>query len=119
MKAIKIDVVKKDVYEVEVTTDIATFYKHLECDDFNQVGRRLPNGDCLIVDGEGLLKKPIGAFQFGTYPNSLSGHGLLFGTDSEGETVGVKSTLDYVKRAVRFVDPATLPEPGFTIYKIK
>jgi hypothetical protein len=119
MKAIKIDVVKKDVYEVDVTTNIATFYKHLECDDFNQVGRRLPNGDCLIVDGEGLLKPAIGAFEFGTYPNALAGHGLLFGTDAGGETVGVKSTIEFVKAAVRFVDPARLPEPGFTIFKIK
>lgn len=116
MKAIKIDVIKKDVYEVEITTNINSIYKHMECECFCQVGRRMPNGDILLVDDNGLLHdKPIGAFEFGTYPQALSGHGIMIGTDSAGETVNTKSTLEYVKANVRFVSTSFLGQPSFTI----
>lgn len=116
MKAIKIDVVKKEVYEVEITSDIKTFYKHLECGCFCQVGRRLPNGDMLLVDDNGLLKDThLGWFTFGTYPQPLTGHGLMVGTSRSGETVPCKSTLEYVKSAVRFIAPKSLPKPKIEV----
>lgn len=120
MKAIKIDVIKKEVYEVEITADIRTFYKHLECDCFCQVGKRLPNGDMLLVDDNGLLiEEPLGVFEFGTYPQPLSGHGLMVGTSQSGETIPVKSTIEYVKSAVRFTGLRPLPEPKIEIHEIK
>lgn len=116
MKAIKIDVIKKEVYEVEITSNIETFYKHLECDCFCQVGRRLPNGDMLLVDDNGLLiSKPVGVFEFGTYPQALSGHGLMVGTSRSGETIPCKSTIEYVKSVVRFITPKSLPKPKIEV----
>jgi hypothetical protein len=120
MKAIKIDVLKKEVYEVEITSNIDTIYKHLECNCFCQVGRRMPNGDILLVDDNGLIiDNPIGAFNFGAYPQSLSGHGILIGTDSAGETVDVTSKIDYVKSQVRFVNVSNLGQPSFQIQIIE
>lgn len=119
MKALKIDVVKKDVYEVEITRDINSIYKHLECECFAQVGRRMQNGDILLVDDNGLLNPSIGSFKIGAYPNSLSGHGILIGTDEVGETVDASSTIESLRNIVRFEDVAPLPKPeikviGFT-----
>lgn len=119
MKALKIDVIKKEVYEVEITTSIDTIYKHLECDCFAQVGRRMPNGDILLVDDNGLLNPSIGAFEIGTYPNALSGHGVLIGTDSAGETVDVKSDINYFRQLVRFVSADRLPEPEIKVMEFK
>lgn len=118
MKAFKIDVVKKDVYQVEITSDIKSIYKHLECDCFAQVGRRMPNGDILLVDDNGLLNPSIGSFEIGTYPNSLSGHGILIGTDEAGETVDVKTSIDWLSRSVRFDNISPLPKPEFKIIEL-
>jgi hypothetical protein len=115
MRAIKIDVIKKDVYEVEITPDIKTFYKHLECDCFCQVGRRMKNNDILIVDDEGLLKSAIGAFKFDTYFQPLSGHGLIYGTSGSGETIPAKSSIDDIKSKVTFMGTNGLPEPKIEV----
>jgi hypothetical protein len=116
MRAIKIDVLKQDVYEVEITSNIETIYKHIECECFCQVGRRMPNGDILLVDDNGLLlDNPIGAFDFGSYPQTLSGHGILIGTDAAGETQSAQSKIDWVKAQARFVPTSKLGKPSFTI----
>lgn len=116
MRAIKIDVTKKEIYEVEITDDIKTIYKHLGCDCFCQVGRGLKSGDMLLVDDNGLLhEKPIGAFTFGTYPQPLSGHGIFIGTDEAGETIDAQSDIEFIRTQVRFTDVKNLPEPEFKI----
>jgi hypothetical protein len=105
MKAIKIDVVKKEVYEVEISSDIKTMHKQLECSCFAAAGH-LKNKDMLLVDDEGLLvEKPLGFFIISGYPNLLSGHGLVVGVSRSGATVPAKSTADGIKQMVEFIDP--------------
>lgn len=117
MRAIKIDVTKKEIYDVEITASIKTIYKHLECEYFCQVGRRLKTGDMLLVDDNGLLhEKPIGAFTFGTYPQTLSGHGIFIGTDSAGETIDAQSDIEFIRSQVKFVDVKNLPQPEIKIF---
>ncbi len=116
MKAIKIDVIKKEVYEVEIDDSIDSIYKHLECEIFEQVGPFLPNGDAVLVDEEGLLKdEPIGAFKMGTYPAVLSGHGLIHGLNhNTGETSSAKSLVEFIRSQVKFVGVDQLPEATLT-----
>jgi len=103
IKAIKIDVKTESIYIVEIEDSLEGMYKCLEADDFNLV-KQLPNGDILHVDGMGLLKEfPLGAFYFQPYGGILSGHGLIMGTDSMGETIPVKSTILEISQIVKFV----------------
>ncbi len=118
MRAIKIDVVKKDVYEVDVNNSLEAIYQQLECDCFTTVAINFRNSDSLLVDDEGLLHEPLGAFIIGTYPQPLSGHGLIQGVGEEGETIPAKSKLDYIKSIVVFVDPSKLPEPKIEFYPL-
>ena len=107
VKAIKIDVEKQDVYIVEVTAHkLQDIYNHLKCDTFAQIGRRLPNGDSLLVDDNGWILPPakiLGSFLFGSYPQPLSGNGLLMGCTDHGHTISVKSDLQYIRSLVTFM----------------
>lgn len=81
MKAIKIDVVKKSIYEVEVESgknELQSIYKHLEC-DMIQIGAQY-GGNCLYVDEEGLLRsyeKINGVFRITINHNHWWGTGCL------------------------------------------
>ena len=114
MKAIFIDVENKEVRYVELATGLPAIYEQLKCDCFTTACRR-KNNDALYVDDEGLLKTPIGAFQFKEYHQVLSGNGLLIGTKYDGYSQDCLSTLDEIKELVSFVDIETLPQPGFEI----
>ena len=109
MRAIKIDVVKKEVYDVEIDSSIKSIYGHLGVECFCQVGKRFPNGDMLLVDDNGLIiDSPIGAFEIGQYPQVLSGHGLFIGTDGIGETANAQSDLEFIKTIVRFSETSKI-----------
>lgn len=117
MKVIKIDVVKKEIYEIDFTPGLPSIYKELDCETFDVVYPSTLSGkDCVYVDDEGLFRDPpLGAFYIRGNEQVLSGHGLVVGTGSAGETVSPKTSLDKIKELVRFEDPHYLPEPGFTI----
>ena len=121
MRAIKIDVEKKDIYEIDISEDWKEISKVLNCQYFDIVIPSLfgNNGDCLYIDDEGLLlEKPLGAFSITTYPQVLSGNGLILGTKGEGESDNAKIPLDLIKREVSFRFPQELPEPGFKFYSL-
>ena len=117
MKAIKIDVINKEIYEIEISDDYKEIYKVLECDLFTVIKPdTLPVRDVLYIDDEGLLKeKPLGAFSIRGFAQVLSGHGLILGTGYEGASISCFSSLDLIKSLVRFEDTHYLPEPGFQI----
>lgn len=111
MRAIKIDVIKREVYEVELEDSLEAIYHHLECSCFCQVGTAFGEGDVLWVDDNGLLHEPLGAFVIGWYPQALSGHGLVVGLGAEGTTVDANTALGMIKAMVTFVDTDLLPQP--------
>ena len=117
MKAIKIDVVNQTITEIELAPGIDAIYQELDCNLFTCISPiGFPPGDAIYIDDEGLLRDPvIGAFSVRGYPQVLSGHGLIIGTDSEGESISCKCILESIKKAIRFEDPHYLPEPGFKI----
>jgi hypothetical protein len=106
--AIKIDVVKQEVYPVQISTkNIDDIYNQLACDIFT-CPMTLDNNDTLFVDDEGLFIDPsalLGAFYIDGFPSQpLFGHGLIVGIDDEGETDEVLSTVEEIKKKVTFLN---------------
>lgn len=106
--AIKIDVINQDVYPVEITVNkIDDIYEQLACDIFT-CPLIFDNNDALYVDDEGLFVEPstlLGAFYIDGFPSQpLFGHGLIVGTDDNGETDEVLSTVESIKKKVTFLN---------------
>jgi len=103
MKAIKIDVIKKEVYEVDYKgTD--GIYKQLDCTCFCLVPKKLPGGDTILVDDEGIYRRPqIGEFIVSGYHDELSGHGIVVGNTRSGNSRDCQSSVEEIKRLIRFV----------------
>lgn len=113
-KAIVIDVNKKEVYETELDEGLQPIYNALECETFD-CPFALPNSDTLYVDDEGLLKESRVGFHLKGAPQDYVGNGLLLGTNYEtGESVDVKTSLEWVKENVIFIDEVDAPEPSFS-----
>ncbi len=98
MKAIFINAEEETVSEVEVD-GIESWYKLLKCELVESV---LLNsyGDSIIVDEEGMLKKPTIFYKFGEKP--IAGSVLNIGVDDEGESTEPVILLEQVKANVSF-----------------
>ncbi len=119
MKAYKIDVAKKEIYEVEISDrgdgprhkDITA---HLNSEVFDTV-RLVRMGsafDYVLVDDHGLLRprpEVPGAFEILKYPNLLAGHGLVIGVGYDGATVSVHSPIGFIRSVVVFHPVDALP----------
>jgi hypothetical protein len=109
MRAIKIDVVKKEIYEIDIKGGYQSMCQVLDSEGYDPI--RISKTEKLWVDGEGLLRRPpLGAFMYDPYPNALSGHGLILGLRGP-DSVGTKLTLEEVRVRVRFVGVEELPLP--------
>lgn len=129
MRAIKIDVIKHEVYNVDIQMGIDDIYKQLECETFT-VPYAHANGDGLYVDDESLVKGPeflIGGFAYKEYPHQpLFGHGLLIGVDEDGNSKDAQSDLEKIKKNVVFLKDLAfvkdcyeqLSNAPFQIYRI-
>ena len=128
IKAILIDVVNKEVKEVDIEQHegnyIQDIYKHLNCTTITSTSNEVFGGiaHCLFVDDEGLLKEPIGAFSIyidkpRPYQSQvLSGNGILVGINNEGETISHILDLNIIKNIVKWEDVNSLPEPTMRVY---
>lgn len=117
MRAIKIDVVKKEIYEVEIKGDCPSFYETLDCESIT--GVRLSKVEYLYVDDEGLHRRPLlGAFRVNGYPQALPGHGIIVGLSGPQE-VSSKLDIEDVRANVQFVDVSELPAPVMTIHSFE
>lgn len=117
MRVIKIDVIKKDIYEVDIAGDLRSMHKELDAEDVNSVRIRMT--EMLWVDGEGLLREPpLGAFMFHPYPQALPGHGLIIGLRGP-ENANSQLTVEEVRAVVEFVDVSELPLPVMTVVSFK
>lgn len=115
MRAIKIDVEKQEVYEVETDGSLKSLYELIKCDCIEKVNI-IQRKEVIWVDESGLLKKdPIGAFVFDGYPQVLSGNGLILGLRGP-ENAPTQLSLGYVQGRVTFKDPSYLPEASFNIH---
>lgn len=106
MKAIKIDVEKRDVYEIEIGKDYRQIYPAIGngCNVF-VCPVEFPNNDVMYVDDESLLGKEInGGFIMPDWSTPIVGNAVILGTDDEGESKDYASNLDEIRSSVTFID---------------
>lgn len=119
MKAIRIDVVSHSVYEVDVDPGLDAIYQQVAC-SLVTVPVTFPNEDALYVDDEALLKPFAdipGGFVLDSFGHQmLFGHGLILGTDDEGESVSVKSSVEEIRRQVTFITDRDHLQRGYDYY---
>jgi hypothetical protein len=103
IQAIKIDVIKKEVYGLQIQNDLGGLYSSIGCDNVECIN--LNRGNDLWIDGEGLLRHPQPPrFKFKGYPSLLTGNGLVCGFDREGGTISTTLTVQTVAALVTFID---------------
>lgn len=103
MKAIKIDpknmqVKEIDLPEKEGEIDLSCLRKEIECNHFDVV--RLPNGDVIFVDDEGLLVEKPAGFAISSYNQTLMGNGVVIGTGSMGESQPPVSSVQEIEELI-------------------
>jgi hypothetical protein len=121
MKCIKIDVVSRTVYEIEIEGGLQSMYDAmgLECEMIEK-GFYLPivsavesksHMDTCFVDEESLIKGDgyvKGAFSFQAAKGNVYGpffnNGLIVGCDSEGESQSHRQIFETIKNAVQFYE---------------
>ena len=103
MRALKIDVEKKSVEEVEVN-GLIDLQKAV--DGYICQATRFPLHDILYVDDEGLLKTPKLFFSVFVSdfpaPRVFAGNGILVGGTEEGDSAPCKLSLDVLKEITSF-----------------
>lgn len=65
-------------------------------------GIEFRNGDEIFVNEEGLLQGWSHGFVVTAHQTPFMGNGVVLSHDEEGETTSVKSSLEAIKRKVRF-----------------
>ena len=124
MKAYLIDPINKIVSVVDYNGDYQTINKLINSQRGFDAVYGFRNEDTLYVDDEGLLRKENYGFEF-TYDNGhtqpLMGKALVLGTDAEGESVAVKSTLEEVASKVKWIGKVNIyhSQMGFEIVPIE
>lgn len=117
MRAIKIDVIKKDIYRVDILGDNVSMKKELDSGGFEMV--QIGKTEALWVDDTGLRRSPpLGAFMYFPYPQALPGHGLIIGLRGP-ENWDTALTVEKVREVVQFVDVSELPLPVLTMVSFK
>lgn len=103
IKALLIDVEKREVREIIIENSLSAMYKVMKCDCI-AVGLNIENRDCIYVDDEGLLKRQENFFHYvGSY-QPLAGNGLVVGSHYTGATVDVKTSVKEVRENVKFLN---------------
>ncbi len=102
IKAIFVDVINRQVSEVEIEENLQSYYRLLHCNTI-----AAPSFDTkhdVIVDDEGLLKEPIGFFEITTeFACEFAGNGLIVGVNSRGEWISHKLDIEEVKKQINFI----------------
>lgn len=101
-KAIKIDVEKQSVYEIEIGDDFREIYPHIGngCSLFT-VPVQFENGDSLYADDEGLLhQEMIGGFIMENWRCPIVGNAIILGTDDEGDSIDYKSNIPDIEKRI-------------------
>ena len=124
MRAYLIDPIKREISVVNYNGDYQMINELINSQRGFDAVYGFRNEDTLYVDDEGLLLKENHGFEF-TYDNGhtqpLMGKALVLGTDAEGESVAVKSTLEDVESKVRWIGKVKIyhSQMGFEIVPIE
>lgn len=106
MQAFLIDPFEETITEVEHNGNFREIYKFIDAQVFDIA--RIPYGDSIFVDDEGLYKSNQRFFLHTDYGQPLCGKALVLGTDDEGESTSPKITLEQLKERVQFGDPVNV-----------
>lgn len=109
MQVIKIDPLNQIVSNIYIDDTLEDIYKQLECEIFT-CPIILDNRDTLYIDDEGLLindENYKGCFYFGDFEQPLFGNGLVIGTTIEGDNADVSSSIETIKKIIKFVPEET------------
>jgi len=107
MKAIKIDAIKRQVIEVDITSDYNDINKEIGSQIFT-IAHSLKKRDTIMVDDEGLYNSENTFFVYKGAHQPFAGNGLIVGCDSKGNTISCKVDINEVKQNVEFYDRNTL-----------
>ena len=124
MRAYLIDPINKEISVVDYNGDYQMINELINSQRGFDAVYGFRNQDTLFVDDEGLLRKENHGFEF-TYDNGhtqpLMGKALVLGTDAEGESVAVKSTLEEVASKVNWIGKVKIyhSQMGFEIVPIE
>ena len=105
MKAILINPKLKLINEINYSGDYKDISKLTECRIFTCVYPFNNCEDTIYVDDEGLLKSSNYCFTFqcdNGEAQPLMGNALILGTNDEGESIDVKTSIDEIKKRVSF-----------------
>jgi len=107
MKAIKINVEKKELEYVELTDDYKDIYNHIGngCSNF-EVPITFENEDTIFSDEEICLRENDikGGFIMENWSYPLLNNGILLGCNLEGDSTDCKSTIEDLKDKIFFVN---------------
>lgn len=107
MQAIHINPFTKTVTVVDHNGSLERFYELLNCDCMTVAyADNMPAGDVIYVDDEGLLKDLTqqAFFMIEGFPQPLTGHGLVLGTDDSGESITPTITAEEVAKRVTWMN---------------
>lgn len=101
-KAIKIDVINRSIYEVEITKE-KNIYHHIGngCNTF-ECPVQFENGDAIYCDEEGLYHEIHGCFVMEGWKHPIVGNAIILGTDNEGDSINHKTTLEEIAEKLIF-----------------
>ncbi len=121
MKAVKIDVTKKEIYtfDIDERAQLASVYKELECSMIEQVAFIKPpttdnkRHNDLYVDEEALVMPSVdGWFAFCPHDHNtgyvFKGHGAIIGFDGKESWCDHSVNIDRLKMVVRFLSEEDL-----------
>ncbi len=118
MRAIKIDVEKKEVYEININGSLDSMKEAIGCKYVTHIAL-VHREEFMWLDDEGLLNDdPIGAFELQGYPQLLSGNALVLGIDPGGNNTDSKFALDRIKQVVSWKDKADLPKASIQVFTL-
>ena len=114
VRAIKIDVVKMQVYEIYLDSDdLQTYYDAIGngCSIFEAPIKMRPfyeewegGEDAFFVDGEIMLRihDVKGGFALPGFTRPLVNNGLIVGADKNGETINHRQSLEVIQNNIQF-----------------
>ena len=106
MKAILINPKLQTINEINYSGDYKDIQKLTECSTFTAIYPFDNCEDTIYLDDEGLLKSSNYCFTFRCDDGRnqpLMGNALILGTDDEGESKDVESTIEIIQDRVVFV----------------
>ena len=105
MNAILINPITKTITSVEHTGGLKSIYNLLDCRTVDVARFDNLHGDVIYIDDEGLYVNDC-FFLVDGFPTPLAGLGLLVGINWEGDDITPTTTLDEIKRKVKFLTKA-------------